>query len=581
MKTISFKAKLVAIVISIIFVTIMTSYLSANVYISRYIHKADTSFISSQIETVRNVIADKIESNIVLAKSTKFSFSEVKQAAERTGFHDAVKVAFGMAISKEGKISDEALTQKYLNLLAQANGKVMVTDVYFQNKKPLITIIVPEGEEKGNLFVVDLTPLGLLLKSMSVDGSYLELMDAKNSLVFSNKIDGNITPISQTFDVAGKTWTLTGFIDNDYIQNDTDSLNNRITIALIIAGIILIPIAFLLINWVMKPILLLKNLIADLANGNGDLTHRLQVDTRDELGMIAQGINQFISNLQTMMKQVKQSTESISQEIRKLEEQTDSNGHLLHQHSMELDSTVTAINEMSSTASVVAENAANTANQTEMTNAEASQSREVVRQAVDNVSSLIDEVEETARFVSEMNEHTDEIGHLLGEIGGIAEQTNLLALNAAIEAARAGEQGRGFAVVADEVRALASRTHKSTEDIVGMLERLKSGTSTVVAGMESTKSSCRHTAETTGVVMSSLDKMTRSVTEINDLSVQIATSAEEQSSVTEDINRSMVNIREMMQRINENGDNTTETAQRLIQTNQQLSDIVSQFKIEA
>ncbi|SHO56949.1 methyl-accepting chemotaxis protein [Vibrio quintilis] len=581
MKSISFKAKLVAIVISIIFVTIMTSYFSANVYISRYIHQADTSFISTQIETVRNVIADKIESNIILAKSTKFSFSEVKQAVERTGFHDAVKVAFGMAINKDGKITDEALTQKYLNLLSQANGKVAVTDVYFQEKKPLITIIVPEGEEKGNLFFVDLTPLGLLLKSMSVDGSYLELKDAKNSQVFSNKIDGNVTPISQSFDVAGKSWNLTGYIDNDYIQKDTDGLNNSITIALIIAAVILIPIAFLLINWVVKPIVLLKNLIADLATGNGDLTHRLQIDTRDELGMIAEGINQFIASLQTMMIQVKQSTESISQEIRKLEEQTDSNGQLLHQHSMELDSTVTAINEMSSTASVVAENAATTASQTEMTNTEASQSREVVRQAVDNVNSLVVEVEETARFVSEMNGHADEIGHLLGEIGGIAEQTNLLALNAAIEAARAGEQGRGFAVVADEVRALASRTHKSTEDIVGMLDRLKSGTSTVVAGMESTTFSCRHTAETTGEVMSSLDKMTTAVNEINDLSVQIATSAEEQSSVTEDINRSMVNIREMMQRINDNGDSTAQTAQRLIQTNQQLSDIVGQFKIEA
>jgi methyl-accepting chemotaxis protein len=180
-----------------------------------------------------------------------------------------------------------------------------------------------------------------------------------------------------------------------------------------------------------------------------------------------------------------------------------------------------------------------------------------------------------------MSEHTQEIGDLLGEIGGIAEQTNLLALNAAIEAARAGEQGRGFAVVADEVRALASRTHKSTEDIVQMLDRLKNGTGTVVSSMESTKTSCQQAAESTGSVVTSLDKMTSAVSEISDLSIQIATSAEEQSSVTEDINRNMVAIRDVMHTINENGANTERTTKRLIETNQQLLAIVGQFKIES
>ncbi|KUI98329.1 hypothetical protein VRK_30300 [Vibrio sp. MEBiC08052] len=537
--------------------------------------------IRTQIDTIRSVVEGKLKDNIVLAQSTKFSFYEVKQAIEKTGFRDAIKVAFGMTINRDGAIKDPQEAQPYMDIFKQADGKLTVSNVFIDNGKPTITITVPENKDSGNIFYIDLSSLGDLLSSMSTNGSYLELVDDKQTQIFSNKAEGhNLTPLTAKINVAGKEWILTGYIDNDYIQHDTDALNGSITIALIIAAIILIPIAILLINWVFKPILLLKNLIADLADGNGDLTHRLKVDSKDELGMIASGINQFIENLQNMMRQVRESTDTISQEIAQLEQQTDSNSKLLQSHSQEIELTVTAVNEMSSTASVVAENAANTASQTEATNSEAEHSKEVVQRAVSQVGALAEEVEETARFIADMNMHTEEIGKLLGEIGGIAEQTNLLALNAAIEAARAGDQGRGFAVVADEVRALASRTHRSTEDIVQMLDRLKAGTATVVSSMESTRNSCRITEESTTVVVSSLDKVTSAVNEINDLSIQIATSAEEQSSVTEDINRSMVAIREVMHTINDNGDNTAETTRRLITINQQLLAIVNKFKIE-
>ncbi|WP_059121995.1 methyl-accepting chemotaxis protein [Vibrio sp. MEBiC08052] len=581
MKKVSFKTKLLAIVVAIICVTIFTAYVSANFYISRYIHQSDSQVIRTQIDTIRSVVEGKLKDNIVLAQSTKFSFYEVKQAIEKTGFRDAIKVAFGMTINRDGAIKDPQEAQPYMDIFKQADGKLTVSNVFIDNGKPTITITVPENKDSGNIFYIDLSSLGDLLSSMSTNGSYLELVDDKQTQIFSNKAEGhNLTPLTAKINVAGKEWILTGYIDNDYIQHDTDALNGSITIALIIAAIILIPIAILLINWVFKPILLLKNLIADLADGNGDLTHRLKVDSKDELGMIASGINQFIENLQNMMRQVRESTDTISQEIAQLEQQTDSNSKLLQSHSQEIELTVTAVNEMSSTASVVAENAANTASQTEATNSEAEHSKEVVQRAVSQVGALAEEVEETARFIADMNMHTEEIGKLLGEIGGIAEQTNLLALNAAIEAARAGDQGRGFAVVADEVRALASRTHRSTEDIVQMLDRLKAGTATVVSSMESTRNSCRITEESTTVVVSSLDKVTSAVNEINDLSIQIATSAEEQSSVTEDINRSMVAIREVMHTINDNGDNTAETTRRLITINQQLLAIVNKFKIE-
>ncbi|XQW87416.1 methyl-accepting chemotaxis protein [Aeromonas veronii] len=201
-------------------------------------------------------------------------------------------------------------------------------------------------------------------------------------------------------------------------------------------------------------------------------------------------------------------------------------------------------------------------------------------QASASVAALIDEVDLAATKVLGMQEDARQISSVLSVIGDIAAQTNLLALNAAIEAARAGEQGRGFAVVADEVRALAARTQNSTAEVGSMLSRLTQGVAEAVVAMEHTKQSCQAATENTEQVTGGLDKMADAVVQINDLGTQIATAAEAGASrVTEEINRNMVTIRDMVNLLVDNGQNTEQSSATLLESNRQLVALVHRFKV--
>ncbi|MGG5827416.1 methyl-accepting chemotaxis protein [Aeromonas salmonicida] len=379
--------------------------------------------------------------------------------------------------------------------------------------------------------------------------------------------------------IEGTPWLLaTALPTSTLTQDSQDVLTTLAAIQLPLVGLLFV-LMLLAITQLGSRLQTLKQNIDALSAGDADLTARIQVKGNDELDHIALSVNRFIAYLQQMMVQVTDATDLITRELAQLDQQTGQARRILGEHAAETDQVVTALTELSSTADSVAQHASDSASFTEAANGQAANSRKVVGSASASVVALIDEVDLAAAKVLEMQEDAKQIGSVLGVIGGIAAQTNLLALNAAIEAARAGEQGRGFAVVADEVRALAARTQKSTAEVGSMLSRLTQGVADAVVAMEQTKRSCQAAADTTGQVTGGLDSMADSVVQIHDLSSQIATAAEEQSRVTEEINRNMVSIRDMLNLLVENGHNTEQSAESLLSSNRQLLALVRRFKV--
>ena len=379
--------------------------------------------------------------------------------------------------------------------------------------------------------------------------------------------------------IEGTPWLLaTALPTSTLTQDSRDVLATLASIQLPLVGLLFV-LMVLAISQLGSRLQTLKLNIDALSAGDADLTARIQVKGHDELDNIALSVNRFIAYLQQMMVQVTDATDLITRELVQLDQQTGQARRILGEHASETDQVVTALTELSSTADSVAQHASDSASFTEAANGQAANSRKVVGSASASVVALIDEVDLAAAKVLEMQEDAKQIGSVLGVIGGIAAQTNLLALNAAIEAARAGEQGRGFAVVADEVRALAARTQNSTAEVGSMLSRLTQGVAEAVVAMEQTKRSCQAAADTTGQVTGGLDSMADSVVQIHDLSSQIATAAEEQSRVTEEINRNMVSIRDMLSLLVQNGSQTEQSAATLLGSNRQLLALVRRFKV--
>ncbi|MGY3858610.1 methyl-accepting chemotaxis protein [Aeromonas intestinalis] len=575
-----FKVKINVLLLLAILATIGTAWLSVNHFISNYIRTQATQNINEQITLVKEKLAGDINQRVLLAANLNLGVTSVKKALQETGFHNIVKLVGDMAFDVNGVIDDSARVETLRKLIPAANNQITVSPLEQLDGKPVISILVPRGADSAYLYYLDMSEFKHLLEKVSGEGRYFSLTDSQGNVLHDGKPKGESEARPNQLDIRGSQWTLTGYVDLDHIQAMTQALNGKITMALFGVAVLVLIISVVALNLAYRPILSLRDLVQELSQGSGDLTRRLAVTSKDDLGQISAGINRFIERLQEMMGEVSKASGQLNEGISDLARQTGSAQGLLAEHVRETELVVTAINEMSRTAISVSESAASTAQLTGQSQQLASESRLVVDRAMNSVTALVAEVETTASSIAAMQQDVQQIGSILGVIGGIAEQTNLLALNAAIEAARAGEQGRGFAVVADEVRSLAGRTQQSTAEIQTMLSRLQRGTQTVVEAMGNTRQSCQDAAQNTNKVNASLDAMAGEVVEINDLISHIATAAEEQSAVAEEINRNMSAIAEVITQLKGNGERTVDSSASMQHTYDRLREIVGHFRLQ-
>ncbi len=370
-------------------------------------------------------------------------------------------------------------------------------------------------------------------------------------------------------------------MDGHYYQQQLDDLLQL----LLLLGVVMVLLNAVAVRFiavgVVKPLNHATDALEGIAHGDGSLDVRLVATGSSEIIRLTQAFNLFVDKIRDLIVRVNHSAIDLSHVVEQFSYLAEHTNFGVRRQQQEVNLVATAITEMAATVHEVSRNTIHTAQAATAADEKLANTQQIVTEAMEVINRLAADVGEAATMVARVDEDSQRIGSVLDVIRGIAEQTNLLALNAAIEAARAGEQGRGFAVVADEVRSLAQRTQHSTQEIQEMIQRLQGGVATTVAKMKASEAMAQESVSHTEEANSALIAITAAVDTISQMSNQIATASEEQNSVTDELNRNILTINEIAEQTATDAANSSETSNQLANQVEILMNLLSEFRTDA
>ncbi|MUL10705.1 methyl-accepting chemotaxis protein [Aliivibrio fischeri] len=472
---------------------------------------------------------------------------------------------------------------KALNLHGQQvvlGADVEITDILNNMEK----VIFPGdgfmfiANEKGNIFTHPDT--NLLNKSVSEVGlTFATIEQAANT----NR-DITVEINNDEFIIYAKRIDGTSLITVSVINYDSlvaplfDAISGQILVTVFV--VLICAVLFnLLCTILFRPLNNVSQALAQIANGSGDLTQRIHVENNDEVGKLANNFNTFVESLQQLIQHIRHQSQQLTDGSEQSTNRANNSVKELNLQQQEITMVATAVTEMASATREIASHAEQTAEAAQNSSTSTEKGHSLVVDTKASINNLANEVTEASNVISELQQHSQEINTVLATIQGIAEQTNLLALNAAIEAARAGEQGRGFAVVADEVRVLSQRTHTSTEEIKSTIDTLQQTTSRAVDLMQSSSSLASNSVEDADRAALALEEISASVTLISDMATQIATAAEEQTHVTGEITQNVTSIKDVTDQLVIDSEDSLTQSHDLKEQAIELSEKVATFKL--